>query len=172
MAYGDVAPCLVKHCSITGQIIEPEYCLKKGDILKFCDIQSFSYKILNCECFRPLNYSDVHNLPPNYLISSNGQFYFMVMETPISSTFQSALNFSRPETIITRQLQLILQSLGIKIIMLILIVSAIINIFRYIFLETSQKQRVDDAIDLVIDNNFFDLPSFIESISFFFLGSC
>ncbi|KAJ3415516.1 hypothetical protein HDV05_004718 [Chytridiales sp. JEL 0842] len=138
MAFGDKAPCIVKHCTVNGVILHPEVSLQKGQIL------------------RPSHFG----IPMQETVSqtakaNGGQFYFKLMETPLQSTFSSALDYTRPETVVSRQLQILLTSLNTRVLWIFMLFCLIVNIFRYSFLSTTDVKRREDAFQLFVLLQFY-----------------
>ncbi|KAH9246375.1 hypothetical protein BASA81_016090, partial [Batrachochytrium salamandrivorans] len=110
LAYGDIAPCKILFLFATNQagLIQME----PGELLKPDLFSSLSEPRRAQEAFG---------------ISTNGAYYFKVVESPIKSIILAALNSNRPETVIAHQLGLIDSLLLIRVIWIVLGASVIVN---------------------------------------------
>jgi hypothetical protein len=138
MAFGDTSPCAVKHCSVLGEILQPEVALEKGQVL------------------RPSHFG----LPMKPSVSQNvkangGQFYFKLLETPLRSSFMSALEETRPETVVSRQLQILLKSLNTRVLWVLMLFCLVVNVFRYIFLATTETKRREEVLPMLFLLQFY-----------------
>ncbi|KAJ3332362.1 hypothetical protein HDU76_000463 [Blyttiomyces sp. JEL0837] len=140
MAFGDKSPCDAEFCGVAAQYVNGKIIIRKGEILK---PSAFG--------------AQIH---PKILEESrmnSGQFYFRLLESPLVTTLESALTYRRPETVILKQLQILLETLTSRVIWIVLGVCFVINILRYAILATSTEKKRDFAIELLFNAPFFAL---------------
>ncbi|KAJ3193838.1 hypothetical protein HK101_004007 [Irineochytrium annulatum] len=128
MTVGERAPCRIEN--IEGDMMRGRIFLSKGDMLR-----------PGLMCLDALTY------PPR-----THKFLFRLLETPLYSTFKSALEYRRPETIISHRLTLLLNTMAWKVLWILIAVSQAVNIFRFVFSVKTDGARKDQALDL-----FFNL---------------
>ncbi|KAI9353342.1 hypothetical protein DFJ73DRAFT_325651 [Zopfochytrium polystomum] len=113
LAFGDVAPGLVEYCGPSASKMTGKAMLGKGEKLK-------------PTAFGP----DLHLIMTESK-STKGLFLFRLLETPIKSMLDAALNSTRPTTIIAQQLKLIFETFIGRVLWIAVGVSLLVNLIRY-----------------------------------------
>ncbi|EGF79461.1 hypothetical protein BATDEDRAFT_25815 [Batrachochytrium dendrobatidis JAM81] len=141
LAYGETAPCKILFLFATNhsELIKME----PGQILK-------------PDLFGSL--SEPRRAQEAFGISTNGAYYFKVIESPIKSIVLSALNSSRPETVIAHQLSLIDTIFLTRVIWITLGSAFIVNALRFILIDPHNIQsRANQAYEMLVNLQIYIL---------------
>lgn len=127
LAYGDTAPARAKHIPAphSQHPVQPLE-LVQGQILAFESVQSNPDSI------------------------KSGFFYFQLLETPLIETLQSSLAFDRPETVIMWQIKKLRSFLVNRVIWVVVGVSFIVNLIRFVVGYSMHSWKADQAIELLL----------------------
>ncbi|KAJ3041841.1 hypothetical protein HDV00_008545 [Rhizophlyctis rosea] len=137
LAYGDTAPCRIQyvysHFDLAPENTAPQYFLEKGEI------------------FIP----SLFGSPPNPTILrravvNEGQFHFRVVETPIRSMLSAALNFKRPETVLSKQLAVFRNVYARFVLWIVLGISLLINVLRYGITAAKKPEVRPQGIEMLL----------------------
>ncbi|KAJ3265341.1 hypothetical protein HDU77_005584 [Chytriomyces hyalinus] len=82
-------------------------------------------------------------------------FHFKLLETPLLDTLNSMLYSRRPDSVIYHQLHVITTTLTQSVIWSIFAASLVINVFRYAFLSNTGVRRIDEALILLSNAQFY-----------------
>ncbi|KAJ3045042.1 hypothetical protein HK097_001311 [Rhizophlyctis rosea] len=137
LAYGDTAPCRIQyvysHFDLAPENTAPQYFLEKGEV--------FTPTLFGS----PPNPSILHRA-----VLNEGQFHFRVVETPIRSMLSAALNFKRPDTVLSKQLSVFRLLYSRFIIWIVLAVSLIINIIRYAIPAARRSETKSQGTEMLL----------------------
>ncbi|CAG8582984.1 9449_t:CDS:2, partial [Acaulospora colombiana] len=130
MLYGDVAPCRMKY--LEQKDLAPKY-LESSHVLKPTFFEKMSSHALW-----------------EQNINNEGRYKFVLLETPWANCLRSALNQTRPATVITKQAEILERVFLHRFVFVILAMSFLINLLRYMSSEAPSNRHGDQVFETLV----------------------